>query len=202
MTIRLFRPCFFSGWLYPGALFRIKTTGKILCLTFDDGPDPATTPELLDILDYYQVKAMFFCSGEAAEKYPHLVAKIKEDGHITGNHGFKHLDGWKSDTVDYCENVAHASRFLRGNYFRPPYGHITKSQFKELSKKYKIVFWDLMAYDFDATFGAERTLAVLRRKIRKGSVIVLHDKIESSTNTIMKEFLDSAISMGYRFTLP
>ncbi len=202
MTIRLFRPCFFSGWLYPKALFRIKTTEKILCLTFDDGPDPATTRELLDILDKYHVKAIFFCSGEAAEKYPHLIDNIKEEGHITGNHGFAHLDGWKSNTKDYCENVNKASRFFQGSYFRPPYGLITRAQYKEISKKYKIVFWDLMAYDFDATFGAVRSLTILRRKIRKGSVIVLHDRSGSSANEIMKGFLDSAISMGYRFTLP
>src|SRR5664280_3339951 len=77
MTIRLFRPCIFSGWLYTEALFRIKSTEKILCLSFDDGPDPASTPDLLDILDRYHVPAVFFCSGLAAEKYPSLVEKIK-----------------------------------------------------------------------------------------------------------------------------
>jgi peptidoglycan/xylan/chitin deacetylase (PgdA/CDA1 family) len=201
MTIRLFRPCFFSGWFYPKALFRIKTTEKILCLTFDDGPDPATTPVLLDILDQYHVKAIFFCKGQAAEKYPFLVDRIKEEGHILGNHGYMHTDGWKTKTGDYCEDVYHASRFLPCGYFRPPYGHITRAQYKMLSRKFKIIFWDLMAYDFDADFGAARSLNVLRRKIRKGSVIILHDKKNSSANEFLKEFLDSAIGRGYRFTL-
>jgi Predicted xylanase/chitin deacetylase len=201
MTIRLFRPCFFSGWLYPKALFRIKTTEKILCLTFDDGPDPSTTPELLDILDLYRVKAIFFCSGQAAEKYPSLVEKIKEEGHIAGNHGFAHIDGWKTNTADYCENVSHASRFLPGSYFRPPYGRITYAQYKQLTKKFRIVFWDLMAYDFDTEFGTARSLRVLRQKIRKGSLIVLHDKPGSSANALLREFLDSAISQEYRFVL-
>jgi peptidoglycan-N-acetylglucosamine deacetylase len=202
MTIRLFRPCFFAGWFYPKALFRIKTTEKILCLTFDDGPDPATTPELLDILDQYHVKAIFFCNGQAAEKYPFLVKKIKEEGHIAGNHGFAHTDGWKTNTEDYCEDVNHASRFLPGSYFRPPYGRITHSQYKQLCKKYKIIFWDLMAYDFDSDFGAARSLLVLRHKIRKGSLIVLHDRPGSSANTLLREFLDSATKRGYRFVLP
>src|SRR5664280_626242 len=202
MTIRLFRPCIFSGWLYTEALFRIKSTEKILCLSFDDGPDPASTPDLLDILDRYHVPAVFFCSGQAAEKYPSLVEKIKEKGHIAGNHGFSHIDGWKTNTVDYCENVNHAFRFLPGSYFRPPYGRITISQYRKLKKKFRIVFWDLMAYDFDSDFGAAQSLSVLKRKIRRGSVVVLHDKPQSSANTILPEFLDLAISSGYRFVLP
>jgi peptidoglycan/xylan/chitin deacetylase (PgdA/CDA1 family) len=202
MTIRLFRPCIFSGWLYPEALFRIKSTEKMLCLSFDDGPDPASTPDLLDILDRYHVPAVFFCSGQAAEKYPSLVEKIKEKGHIAGNHGFSHIDGWKTNSEDYCENVNHASRFLPGSYFRPPYGRITISQYRKLKKKFRIVFWDLMIYDFDADFGAARSLSVLERKIRRGSVVVLHDKPQSSANTILPEFLDLAISRGYRFVLP
>jgi peptidoglycan/xylan/chitin deacetylase (PgdA/CDA1 family) len=68
--------------------------------------------------------------------------------------------------------------------------------------KFRIVFWDLMAYDFDAGFGAARSLSVLKRKIRKGSVIVLHDKIQSSANSILPEFIESALSNGYRFVLP
>jgi peptidoglycan-N-acetylglucosamine deacetylase len=202
MIIRLFRPCFFISWLYPKAIFRIKTTEKILCLTFDDGPDPASTPGLLDILDHYRVKAIFFCNGQAAEKFPLLVEKIKEDGHIAGNHGFTHIDGWKTNTEDYCDNINHASRFLPGTYFRPPYGRISHGQYRQISKKFKIVFWDLMAYDFDAAFGASGSLLILRKKIRKGSVIVLHDTQSSSANMLLKEFLDTAISKGYRFVLP
>jgi peptidoglycan-N-acetylglucosamine deacetylase len=202
MTMRLFRPCIFSGWLYPEALFRIKSTEKILCLTFDDGPDPNSTPYLLDILDHYHVKAVFFCSGQAAENYPSLVEKIKNRGHIAGNHGFSHINGWKTNTEVYCENADHASLFLPGRLFRPPYGRLTISQYRKLKKKFRIVFWDLMAFDFDAGFGAAGSLSVLKRKIRRGSVIVLHDKPQSSANSILPEFFDSAISKGYRFVLP
>ena len=201
MTIRLFRPCFFSGWFYPKALFRIKTTEKILCLTFDDGPDPSTTPGLLDILDRYHIKAIFFCNGQAAEKYPFLIEKIVEEGHIAGNHGFTHADGWKTNIKDYCENVNLASRFLPGNYFRPPYGHLKYAQYKQLSKNFRIIFWDLIVYDWDPEFGAARSLHVLKKKIRKGSLIVLHDRPGSSANALLKEFLESTINRGYRFAL-
>jgi peptidoglycan/xylan/chitin deacetylase (PgdA/CDA1 family) len=94
--MRLFRPCFIAGWLYPEAIFRIRTTEKLLCLTFDDGPDPGSTPQLLDILDKYNIKSLFFCDGRAAEKYPDLIKRMISRGHIIGNHGYSHLDGWRT----------------------------------------------------------------------------------------------------------
>jgi len=74
--MRLFRPCFIAGWLYPDAIFRIRTTEKLLCLTFDDGPDPDSTHQLLDILDKHDIKVLFFCDGRAAEKYPDLIKRM------------------------------------------------------------------------------------------------------------------------------
>ncbi|MDQ1296473.1 MAG: peptidoglycan-N-acetylglucosamine deacetylase [Bacteroidota bacterium] len=58
--MRLFRPPLIMHWLYPEALFRLKTKDKILCLTFDDGPHPKSTPDLLEILDIYEIKTVFF----------------------------------------------------------------------------------------------------------------------------------------------
>ena len=86
--MRFFRPCFIAGWLYPEAIFRMKTDEKLLCLTFDDGPDPDSTPELLDLLERHNIKGIFFCDGRAAEKYPELIDLIISNGHLTGNHGY------------------------------------------------------------------------------------------------------------------
>jgi peptidoglycan/xylan/chitin deacetylase (PgdA/CDA1 family) len=96
MSLRLFRPGIFSRVFYPGAFFRFRTREKVLCLTFDDGPDPESTPEILEILAARKVKALFFCTGRNAELYPRLVQQIRAAGHITGNHGFDHLNGWKT----------------------------------------------------------------------------------------------------------
>ena len=90
--MRLFRPGFLAGCLYPEAIFRIKTTDKILFLTFDDGPDPDSTPRLLDILKKNDIKALFFCNGGAAEKYSYLMDRIRNEGHLTGNHGYNHYN--------------------------------------------------------------------------------------------------------------
>jgi peptidoglycan/xylan/chitin deacetylase (PgdA/CDA1 family) len=199
--MRLFRPCFFTGWLYPGALFRLKRSEKILCLTFDDGPDPGSTPELLDILNKYNVKALFFCDGRAAEKYPELVRKMIINGHIIGNHGYCHLKGWTTSTKKYCDDINKASEFTSDKIFRPPYGRIRFCQFRRLRKKFRIVFWDLMPYDFDIRFGAERSLAVLNKKVRPGSIIVLHDTPRSTMKYFLKDFIEISIRKGYKYVV-
>jgi peptidoglycan/xylan/chitin deacetylase (PgdA/CDA1 family) len=197
--MRLFRPFILSRLLYPGALFRIRTKEKELCLTFDDGPDPESTPRILDILEAHNVKAIFFCLGQKAGQYPHLVSLIISKGHIIGNHGYLHLSGWKTNTVDYIENVSKAAKLTSPYLFRPPYGRIRPSQYRELVKQFRIIFWDLMPFDFDEQMSNENTLNVLKTRIRPGSVIVLHDKTSSKVLTFLSDFIKYARSEGYEF---
>ena len=196
--MRLFRPGFLADCLYPGALFRIKTTERKVYLTFDDGPDPVSTPRLLDILKKYGVSAIFFCNGEAAEQYPELIHLIQECPHIIGNHGYSHLNGWKTDTLKYVNDVKRASGLTSEKIFRPPYGRLSFRQAR-LLRPFKLVFWDIMAYDFDKSFGNEKSLSILKRKIRPGSIIVLHDTSSSCANDILDEFILFALCKGYRF---
>lgn len=200
--MRFFSPFFLAGWLYPEAIFRLKTTDKILCLTFDDGPDPESTSKLLEILEKYKIRALFFCDGKAAELYPLLVNKIKEKGHLIGNHGYKHLNGWATSLREYCNDVNYASRFTSGKIFRPPFGFLRLNQYRKLSKSFKIVFWDIMPYDFDRETEAAKSLKILNKKIRPGSVIVLHDSQDSSSVLFLDEFLDNSVTNGYKFTIP
>lgn len=198
--MRLYRPPGPIRLFYPGAVFRIKTKKKELYITFDDGPDPASTPFVLDILAKNKINAVFFCSGKKAEKYPDLINLIKSNGHIVGNHGYAHYDGWQTGKKDYLENVALASGFTSGNLFRPPYGRITISQFRSIAGNYRVVFWDLMPHDYDNRLTSVKILTILRRKIRNGSVIVLHDKKSSSVLTFLDDFINEARSMGYSFS--
>jgi peptidoglycan/xylan/chitin deacetylase (PgdA/CDA1 family) len=200
--MRLFRPPYIAAYLYPEAVFRIKTTEKVLYLTFDDGPDPDSTPKLLWILKNHNIKSVFFCSGKKAEKYPLLVEHIKSEGHSVGNHGYFHLNGWITQDVEYFSDIFNASGFTSAKLFRPPYGRMKIRQYKKLKEIYKIFFWDLMAYDFDNSFGAENSLRILKTKIRPGSVIVLHDTSKSCATLILEEFIVFALKEGYRFELP
>ena len=92
--------------VFPGITFRIPNQEKKIFLTFDDGPDPEVTPKVLDVLDEYQVKATFFCLGDRIRQHPDVFREIKNRGHGIGNHGYKHLDGWKTARKPYIENVS------------------------------------------------------------------------------------------------
>jgi peptidoglycan-N-acetylglucosamine deacetylase len=200
--MRLFRPGFLPRMLYPDAVFRVKTSGKVLYLTFDDGPDPITTPLLLSILEKHQIRVVFFCSGIEAENHPELIDYIISKSHLIGNHGYNHPDGWRTSTEGYIADAAKSAQFTSGCLFRPPFGRITPFQFRELKKAYKIVFWDIMSYDFDKRFGIENSLRILSAMMRPGSVIVLHDRQGSIANTIIEDFIMLAHRQGFIFGHP
>ena len=197
--MRIFRTGFIAGWLYPEAIFRIKTDEKVLYLTFDDGPDPDSTPELINLLYNYKIRAIFFVDGRAAERYPELVVQLLSGGHVVGNHGYSHYDGWKTSVEKYIEDVSKTDGFTNSRFFRPPFGRMKIGQYRKLKEKYKIVLWDIMSYDFDKKFGKEKSLQVLKKKIRPGSIIVLHDTPSSTANSIIGEFVTYATECGYRF---
>jgi peptidoglycan-N-acetylglucosamine deacetylase len=200
--MRLFSPGFLAVKLFPEALFREKTTEKVLYLTFDDGPDVISTVPLLNILSKHNIKAIFFCSGKAASENPELMNRIKSEGHIIGNHGFSHFNGFFTSERKYLTDIKKAAEFTSDTLFRPPYGRLKMNQYLSIKSSFKIIMWDIMPYDFDRGFGSERSLSVLKRKIRPGSIIVLHDNSESTLLEFLNTFIEFAFVSGYRFEIP
>jgi len=194
-----YRPLFLARKIFSGAIFRIRTKDKIVCLTFDDGPHPESTLKILDVLGKYQVRAIFFLTGSNAEKYPELKDKIITRGHEIGNHGYSHISGWSTTVKKYAENVLKAEKFISSQFFRPPYGRICPNQYHKLISAYKIVFWDLMPYDFLKSQTGEKCLRILKEKMRPGSVIVLHDKPDSQVTEFLDEFIVFALDEDYKF---
>jgi peptidoglycan-N-acetylglucosamine deacetylase len=198
--IRFYRPPFFLKLFYPDSVFRLHTEGrKELVLTFDDGPDPLTTPLILEILRKHEVHALFFCTGKAAEDYPALLKSISDDGHQTGNHGFNHIRGLWLGRGKFISNVVKGSEITGSKLFRPPFGSINPFQYCKIKKFHTIVFWDLMVYDFDKGHGSARTLSVLSRMVRAGSIIALHDRRGSCAPIILDEAIELLKGRGYTF---
>lgn len=175
------RPPFFYRLLYKDALFRVKDAQKEVFLTFDDGPTPEVTGWVLDELKRHNAKATFFCLGKNVKAHPRLFERIKAEGHGIGNHTYNHTNGWKAGIkeyikdVDRCENEA-----FEAPLFRPPYGKIKPSQFRAVDKGYKVVFWDVLAGDFDLSKTPEHCLNNVLKNTREGSIIVLHDSIKAA----------------------
>lgn len=200
--MRIIRPWLIPQWLYPRAVKRIKTEANLLFLTFDDGPDKESTPSILEILARHKVPAVFFCSGRKAENAPDLIESIKYQAHVIGNHGYEHLDGWRTRNSRYFSDIHKASEFTSTRVFRPPFGRISPYQFRILRNKYIIFFWDLMPYDFDRNLSPDRCLDILCRNLRPGSVIALHDTPGSSVHVFLERFILRAHHEGYSFSLP
>lgn len=190
----------FIRWFFPGTIWRLATVPPTIYITFDDGPVPEVTPQVLDILDKYQVKATFFCVGENVERYPTLFQEVLARGHAVGNHSYNHLRGTKTSTKSYIENIEKADALIKSPLMRPPYGRITPSQIRILRKKYKIIMWDYITYDFDASYNTQSIMRDIKKFSRNGAIVIFHDSIKASSN--MLETLPQAIEywqgQGYK----
>jgi peptidoglycan/xylan/chitin deacetylase (PgdA/CDA1 family) len=197
--IRNYGRPFPAGVIYPEAVYRINGMGKRLYLTFDDGPDPDSTPLILDILQSHDVNATFFCTGSKVLASPGLFGRVAAGGHTIGNHGFSHLNGLKTPIRTYCSDILRGRDITCSNLFRPPYGRLRVRQYRLLERSMQIVFWDLMPYDFDRKLAPEASYSILSQRIRPGSVIVLHDTASSSAAVYLGRFIDRALKEGYSF---
>jgi peptidoglycan/xylan/chitin deacetylase (PgdA/CDA1 family) len=170
--------------LFGKLTWRIKTKSRVIYLTFDDGPVPEVTPQVLDILDLYGWKATFFCVGENVRKYPELYQEIIRRGHRVGNHSYHHIRGFRCSVQEYVANVKKASELIESKLFRPPHGRIKFSQIKALKSDYQIVMWDVISYDYDRRISPETIFNIIKRNLRKGSIVVFHDSIKAEKNVL------------------
>jgi len=187
--------------LMPGLTWQVNTTEKVIFITFDDGPSPTITPQVLDILDQFQAKATFFCVGENVQKYPEVYEDILRRGHHTGNHTHNHLKGWTTNNKTYYANVEKAAELIRSNLFRPPYGKITPCQAYHLKREYQLVMWSVISYDFDARISPETCLKNVVDNSRPGTIAVFHDSAKAAKNLIptLPVYLETMSAIGYTF---
>lgn len=190
----------FRYFLPSGLLWKVKTDQKEVYITFDDGPVPGLTAEILDILEAYGARATFFCVGENAMRYPELYQRLLTDGHATGNHTQHHLKGWKVPYNHYLEDVEEASKYVASNLFRPPYGLITYRQARALARRYKVVMWSVLTRDFDARITPEECLDIALRGVRPGAIIVFHDNQKARDKVLyaLPKLLEYLRKEGYR----
>ena len=189
-------------WIYPTLTWRVHTTASDIFLTFDDGPVPGPTEFVLDVLRQYSIKATFFCIGRNIEKNPRIFDRLGNEGHLTANHTYDHVNGWKTATDEYVKNVKACRVLLKDSplLFRPPYGKITPGKVKALAE-YRIVMWDVLTYDFDHTLSPELCLKGATDSIRPGSIVVFHDsyKAEKNMKFALPRFIEDCQKRGFEF---
>lgn len=196
-----------AWWLkmfYTSCIWNMSKTEKKIYMTFDDGPHPEITPYVLNELKKYNAKASFFCIGENVTLYPEVYQQIIEAGHSVGNHTYKHLNGWKTNTTTYLNDIEEASKLIKSNLFRPPYGRIKKEQIKALktdAPKMKIVMWSILAGDWDKNINPPKCYDRIKNKISAGDIIVLHDseKAKDRMYYCLTNLLKDFSEKGFRF---
>ena len=197
------RPPFLYRVFFPGAHWRFNENEKVVFLTFDDGPIPEMTPWVLDVLDDYGIKAVFFCVGDNVRKFPELYREILARGHRVGNHTFHHLQGLRVSTKVYLKDVKEAEKQIDSKLFRPPYGHMRLPQFFCLRKDYSIIMWDVVTRDYSCLMTPEQVLDNVKKYTRNGSILVFHDSLKSSDKTryAMPRSIEWMLEQGYCFKL-
>lgn len=174
---------------------------KKVALTFDDGPHPTYTVQLLDGLKKRGVRATFFVIGKHAEEYPELISRMQEEGHLIGNHTYSHLQLKKSNREEFKEELKKTNAIIeeitgeKVQYVRPPYGCWDKDFEEELSMF--PILWDVDPVDWrsgNAGYVVQRVIG----KVQEGDIVLLHDYYGSSVEAAL-QIVDVLQKQGYEF---
>lgn len=198
---------------YRNASYNRPLGNKVVALTFDDGPMPVYTNEILDILDEYHAKATFFMIGNRMKEYPGIVKEVARRGNAIGNHTFTHPDSLAclddgqvikelKDCTDMCERLTGQ----RTHIFRPPRGILNKRLNRIIRDQgYDIILWSVCA-DNRIALTPEAMASRVVTRVKPGEIILLHDgripgrlKDVEATRLILTDLSKA----GYRFiTVP
>ena len=191
-------------------LDRAAGHGRVLSLTFDDGPDPRTTPRLLEVLAAHAVPAVFFLWGDHVRDHPAVVRDVCAAGHGLGNHSMHHDDlaHWSPDDVrrDLLETNAAIAAAAPGApvpWFRAPYGSWGVSPAVAAALGMQPLGWQLAVADWEPPGVAELVRRV-EAGIEPGGVLLLHDGGGDRTQTVdaVERLLPRLLADGWSFALP
>ena len=150
-------------------------------LTFDDGPDPDWTPQVLDQLSRAQCRATFFVIGDCARREPALLRRIAAEGHEVGNHTLSHRHPWTMSSEAARDQVRHGCAVIAGilghapRFYRAPHGRNRSCMTEEARACGETaVDWDLSAIDW-GPFGTAARIAARLQQVRAGNIVLMHD---------------------------
>lgn len=191
-----------------------NTSDKVIALTFDDGPSLNGTPEVLDVLKKYDVKATFFLIGYNTDKHPELAKRIIEAGHQAAVHSFSHSYMLPFETPRQQRRDANSARDAIRNatdespvFYRPPHGRLTPIMRWAISHdNFTIVKWSIETQDWKPSISEEAIKNQILSEAKPGAIILLHDGINKENDPDRQEMvkaIDLAIPLlqkqGYRF---
>jgi peptidoglycan/xylan/chitin deacetylase (PgdA/CDA1 family) len=181
------------------------TTGKKIALTFDDGPDPAHTPALLNLLKEQDVKAAFFCIGHKFQGNESLLRRTDAEGHMIGNHSYSHaslFDFYGAGRIQKeLEKVNDSLQSIIGKrprFFRPPYGVTTPNLARAVRRTgMKAIGWNIRSLDTVAT-DEQRLFERLMRSLQPGAIFLFHDSMPITQN-LLPDLIQAARELGFEW---
>lgn len=201
-------PTFFSRRAFHSK--RPSGSGKVIYLTFDDGPNAEYTGKLLDLLRLYHIHATFFSVAEFAEENPELIRRIREEGHLIGMHSCRHQDAWinlRHDTrLDFDRSLQIFDELgVHIGFYRPPWGKINLFSPSNVQRNHlHMVYWDVMAEDWRANTTSGTIARKLLRRAHENDIVCLHDGrgrngAPARTIEALEKVLPIWIEQGYSF---
>ncbi len=182
---------------------------KKIALTFDDGPHPRYTAEILDLLAEYEIKATFFMIGTNVSHYPELARRVAREGHEIGSHTFSHPHMLRITPSALLDEIGKTERIFAENHipkptlFRPPEGYRTKEQSLAVKNAgYTMVVWSIDTHDWQSRPSTE-IVSYVHENVQGGDILLFHDYIsgQNTTITALKQLIPKLLDDGYRFTV-
>lgn len=184
---------------------------KKIALTFDDGPNPNYTPELLNILKEYGVKATFFTMGKQAKLYPEIIERMDREGHVIGCHSYSHRHAWLMPPFYTLRDMKQTYCILSDilgkapKWYRPPWGTFNLfSMYAAKRLNLDLVYWSIEAQDWAKSTSVEHIYSTVIKNAKPGSIIVLHDNqgapgAPDRTLKALPVIIQTLHEQGYRF---
>lgn len=161
-----------------GTMTHVSTRDAVVALTFDDGPDPASTPRLLDILEAHHARATFFMVGVRAQRHPELVARVAAGGHVIGNHSWDHPSFPLISGRERREQIRACGLALAPyghRLFRPPFGDQDLASWLDARwMGYRVVAWNVPAWDWE-DYDGPSIVNTVTTELKPGDVMLFHD---------------------------
>ena len=179
---------------------------KQVALTFDDGPDPRSTPQLLNLLRAEKISATFFCIGKKVEANPVLAARMLREGHLLGNHSYAHSNFTNfyprsrlKKELELAQAAIEKACGIAPKFFRPPVGLSNPNTFRAAGDlNLQVIGWSIRSLD-TVIASPEKILARIRRGLKPGAIILLHDGNIPADKLLLtvKSLLDTLRTLGY-----
>ncbi len=195
--------------LFGALVHRVDTESPLIALTFDDGPTPGKTEQILQILAAEQIKATFFLTGRELEQHPQLLQKILAAGHQVGNHSYSHqrmlfkTPDFIAEEIEKTDGLLKAGGAPEPYFFRPPYGKKLLLLPWYLSEQKRLtVTWDLAPENYNQlTKDPAKLSAFTVQQAKAGSIILLHVMYDSRSNTMkaVPDIIRGLKQRGFRF---